>query len=295
MEKFLNEVKDAKYGVTVFHYENVRKLRDQIKHDIIVNTVTTYYRKGREKELLEITWSKNETIETKAEPSLEMDLPSKVIVGVSFKLSASTIATTSKGFLDLLLVAPDGRRLWFPDPRSWKGAIDTGSMQLNNEKYESEWTAIVPSSYPEGKYQAMMGLYDDDPQRRLIAKSEGFIAIKGKPYQEIISLLREFIARWPVYKKLIYNRKLNAPENGEISWYAKEIARKLSVMSGLDEEEQIRKLSQDMAVLGIEIYQIFPTHAMLTSDEELEKLVSRGENLSKKSEDITKPLDLTSR
>lgn len=170
IESFLKEIEDAKYGVTFWKYENACKLRDQAKHDIMVNTISIYYRGGRKKEL--------EVTEKEMKPTLDINLPQTVIGGETFTVSASTVATSSKGFLDLLLIAPDGKRLWFPDPQSWNRELDTGSIQLRKEKYESKWSVTIPSSYPEGEYHAMIGLYDDDPQRRLVAKKEGKISVK---------------------------------------------------------------------------------------------------------------------
>lgn len=93
-------------------------------------------------------------------------IPEKVKKLEFFDVSASISGTTTHGFLDLVLVSPNGLHIWCPDTVSWSSINDNGVLILIDGTYTGNIKCVIPDQFPSGVYRAVMGLYENDFKNR---------------------------------------------------------------------------------------------------------------------------------
>jgi hypothetical protein len=123
-------------------------------------------------------------IESKVSPQIKRGSPVDVFVKIG--------GDTKNAYLNLLIVDPDNKQLWYPDPSSWDFSTDTGTLNLKHQEYSSEWTITIPTDFRLGAYKALIILYeveisDKDFVEKLKVETNG-IAEKNRhvlDFQEI--------------------------------------------------------------------------------------------------------------
>ena len=69
-----------------------------------------------------------------------------------------------QAYLGLLLVDPDNKQFWYPDPSTWDSNTATGTLGLYNRKYTRRWTFNIPSDGKIGEYKALVLLCENGPE-----------------------------------------------------------------------------------------------------------------------------------
>lgn len=112
--------------------------------------------------------------------------------------------------------------------------------------------------------------------------------IRGKrAIDNLLESLYFFITHWNTYKNLMQEKRLRKPQNGEIKWASdqiKDAITKIRLLNprGINKEvlDSIQAVSDDMAMLGIDVLQRFPDHivAHYTLDMDVtENLIFHGD------------------
>ena len=123
-------------------------------------------------------------VESKISPLIKRGLPVKIFVKI--------MGNARNAYLDLLLVDPDNKKSWHPDPSSWDSGNDTGILNLKeHEEYSTEWKFTIPIDRRVGEYKALIVLSEvetlDRDRVKELGEIEG-IAEKNKrvhDFQEI--------------------------------------------------------------------------------------------------------------
>ncbi|MGI0064759.1 MAG: DUF4062 domain-containing protein [Nitrosopumilaceae archaeon] len=195
---FLNKVKEPSTGISYKSFNNVVELEKEIRKalsKLLAKRFTGYVDlikenidlKSQLREQLSATATVSDIIKLKQiEPLIlppkdigiilsseygkakitSFKIPEKVKRLEFFDVSASILGKTSHGFLDLVLVSPDGIHYWCPDMSSWSSITDNGNLFLNDEIYTGNIKCVIPDSSPPGVYRAIMGLYENDYKNR---------------------------------------------------------------------------------------------------------------------------------
>lgn len=184
--KFLTEIKDPKSGLVVSKYKNADDLKEKIRAALSYNLTRKFkfaqqlQREKTEKENKRV----NEDIEKQNKDAALLSKMQKFPFGTRFSkefgkaeftdfrilsalqkgkkhvVTAKIKGSTKIGFLDLAIKIPDEGYHWFPDPRSWDSALDTGKLFLDGGVYEAQWEFSIPDK--SGKYLFVMGLYENN-------------------------------------------------------------------------------------------------------------------------------------
>lgn len=91
---------------------------------------------------------------------LESKIPPQVKRGSPVDVFVKINGDTKHAFLNLLIVDPDIRQMWYPDPSTWDSSTDTGTLNLTHQQYSSRWTFTIPSEHKLGEYKALIILYE---------------------------------------------------------------------------------------------------------------------------------------
>lgn len=92
---------------------------------------------------------------------LEGDIQTQTKRGQAATVSVKIEGETNHAFLDLLIVDPDNKQLWYPDPSTWDSNTDTGKLNLMYQKHCSRWTYNISTDSKLGEYKALILLYED--------------------------------------------------------------------------------------------------------------------------------------
>lgn len=169
LETFLDDVKHGRRNVVVSKYKNAVDLKNKIK-DAIIQTLSREYFECRER------MRKHPT-------EIETEYPAELATGkelvklgfgkiIKFEFPESTgkeqirtrvefQGTVRYGFLDVMIRTSDGIKYWIPDPKSWDGRKDLGTLILEDKTHNSSWVFSLPEHTKSGRSQAFMGMYED--------------------------------------------------------------------------------------------------------------------------------------
>lgn len=185
LDKFLQEIKDHRSGITTKKYTNVIDLRESL-NEALSSLLSRKFKTTKELDRIKSITSKEEvttpipgvTFEPGNVTFVKVEIPEKSERGKTLAVSAQIEGSTKNGFLDVAIEDQDGNRHWFPDPKSWNSALDLGQLKLTTETYANTWEFSIPTNSKPGKYKAIMGAYEDSTD--LEAKKRKLIAYKEK-------------------------------------------------------------------------------------------------------------------
>ncbi len=133
-------------------------------------------------EKLEVEAAPREQFGRQIQPNIKTKIPERVRKGERMVVSAEFTGTCTNGFLDIYLVAPNGNAYWFPDPKSWDSARDTGMISLKSGNYSSNWEVMVYPKFESGTYVAGLGMWEDpeglpNKGRRVIVEAKSKVEV----------------------------------------------------------------------------------------------------------------------
>lgn len=91
-------------------------------------------------------------LESKIPPQIKRGSPVNVFVKIN--------GDTKHAFLNILVVDPDNKQLWYHDPSTWDSSTETGTLNLTHQEYTSKWLFTIPSDRRLGEYKALILLYE---------------------------------------------------------------------------------------------------------------------------------------
>lgn len=199
LSQFIQDIKHPKNGITYDEYEHVVDMNDKLAK-ALAGLLSETFREAKklkeEKEGKPIGGEKEEVKTGISEKTAELlgapnqlgqaafitfDFPDKVKRGTSTHVSAKVQGTSDRGFLDLLIVDAEGKRKFYPDPKSWNSALDLGQLKLHNEPYASTWEFVFSEKRQSGRYKAIVALYDDTSD--LPARNRKVVAYEEKEFE----------------------------------------------------------------------------------------------------------------
>ena len=190
LEEFLGEVQNPLSGITADKYSDVVDFREKLKKALSI-LISRKFKKAREFEKQKVVEGRQiesavaETKEEKQVHSFEAGnatfmtfrFPDRIKRGESADVFAEIKGSVKNGFLDLLIIDPDGSQKWYPDPRSWNSALDKGELQLRDAPYSSSWQFNISEKRKLGKYKAILVVLQDvpsspTPSRQVVAEQQ---------------------------------------------------------------------------------------------------------------------------
>ena len=193
LEEFLNKIKNPKSGVVVKRFDDIIKLREEVRYALIALLVRRFKEfkqlsvKSQKSDIIKqevdnaITSRQTDRLITKIEKIeeltqkyglviaedlrrasiIEYEIPKMYSRDGSNEVYARIKGTANNAFLDLLVIDPDNNQYWNPDPLSYDSALDKGTAKIKDEDYSSRWIFYIPSNARTGKYKALVLLYED--------------------------------------------------------------------------------------------------------------------------------------
>jgi hypothetical protein len=91
---------------------------------------------------------------------IKFKISSQIKRGSSVNIFVKIRGDMKNAYIDLLIVDPDNKKSWHPDPSSWDSDNDTGMLNLKHKEYSSEWTFTIPADSTLGEYKTLIILYE---------------------------------------------------------------------------------------------------------------------------------------
>jgi len=199
LKTFIERIADPQTGITYARFDNIIKLREKIKDDISL-LISKYFLEG-------IRQIQERKKKLKSHNKIEAELsPHKIKAGESFTTKATFMGTVRNGFFDNKILDPDRKKFaWSPDLYTWDAYRDTGTLQLDNEKYVSKWPTKIPAWAKPGEYVIIVGMFEDPTstprkERSLTASVSKTITVQSTSNESILllnKLYRGFLKRDP--------------------------------------------------------------------------------------------------
>jgi hypothetical protein len=119
---------------------------------------------------------------------LESKIPSNIKRGSTASIYAKIkrIGHVQHTFLSLLIIDPDNRQLWYPNPSTWDSTRDRGKLNLMDQEHSIKWTFSIPPDSKCGEYKALILFWADPDSSQGIIDRRRIVDFNEKTFEVLV-------------------------------------------------------------------------------------------------------------